>query len=58
MATRMVGVTATTLNSSTRRTCMRDPAEPRRRSTQTRVSRPASTAKSTSSTTRLASVSP
>ncbi len=54
-ATRIVGVTATTLNSITRRTCSREPAEPRRRSTQTRVSRPASTAPSTSSTTRLAS---
>ncbi len=40
-ATTMDGVTATTPNISTSRTCRRDPAEPRRRSTQTRVSRPA-----------------
>ena len=38
-ATTMDGVTATTPNISTRRTCRRDPAEPRRRSTQTRVTR-------------------
>ena len=57
IATTMAGVIATTLNSSTRRTCSRAPAEPRRRSAQTRVSRPASTAPSSSSTTRLASTS-
>ncbi len=54
-ASTMVGVTATTLNIITRRTCSRDPAEPRRRSTHTRVSRPASTAPSSKRTTRFAS---
>ena len=54
----MVGATATPLNRNTRRTCSRDPADPRRRSTQTRVSRPAATAPSISSTERLASTSP
>ena len=37
--------------------CRREPAEPRRRSAQTRVSRPASTTPSSSSTLRLASTS-
>ena len=54
-ATTMDGVTATTLNSSTSRTCSRAPAEPRRRSTHTRVSRPAKAAPSSSSTDTLAS---
>ncbi len=57
-ATTMVGATATPLNSNTSRTCSRDPADPRRRSTQTRVSRPASTAPSSSSTDRFASTRP
>ena len=56
-ATTIAGVTATTENSSTSRTCSREPAEPRRRSTHTRVSRPASTEPSASSTIRLASTS-
>ena len=54
----MVGMTATPENSSTSRMCSREPAEPRRRSTQTRVSRPASTAPSSSATTMFASTMP
>ncbi len=46
-------MTATTLNSNTSRTCMRAPAEPCRRATHTRVSRPASEAPSSSSTETL-----
>ena len=57
-ATRMVGATATPENSSTSRTCSREPAEPRRRSAQTRVSRPARIAPSNSNTERLARTSP
>ncbi len=57
-ATRIAGATATPPNSSTSRTCSRAPAEPRRRSTQTRVSRPASTATSSNTADRLASTSP
>ena len=53
----MVGATATPLNRNTSRTCRRDPADPRRRSTHTRVSRPASTAPNSSSTDKLASTS-
>ena len=49
----MVGATATPLNSMTKRTCNCDPAEPRRRSTQTRVKRTASTAPSSNSNDRL-----
>ena len=54
-ATTIVGVSATPLNSRTRRTCRRAPAEPRRRSTHMRVSRPASTAPSSRRETKFAS---
>ncbi len=57
-ATTIAGATATTLNSTTSRTCSRDPADPRLRSTQTWVTRPASTAPSSSSIERLASTGP
>src|ERR1700722_3606063 len=54
-ATRMVGATATPLNSITSRTWSCEPAEPRRRSTQTRVRRPARTAPNSNRTEILAS---
>src|SRR5580692_8801712 len=57
-ATRMVGSTATPLNRNTSRTCSRDPADPRRRSTHTRVKRAPSTAPSISNTDRLARIRP
>ena len=58
VAISMAGTTATTLNSSTSRTCRREPAAPRRRSTQTRTSRPARLASSSRITARLTSTMP
>src|SRR6516165_8856660 len=52
IATMIVGITAIRLNSTTSRICSREPARPRRRSAQTSMSRHATTAPSSSSSTR------
>ena len=51
-ATTMAGVTAIKLNSTTSRTCRREPAEPRRRAPHKPTMRRATTAPSISSSAR------
>ena len=58
MATIRVGVMVKTLHTSTRRMCRREPAAPRRRSSQSWVSRTASKATSATAITRSATSRP
>ena len=58
IATIRVGVMVKTLHTSTRRMCRREPAAPRRRSSQSWVSRTASSATSATAITRSATSSP
>ena len=58
IATISVGMTVKTLHSSTSRMCRREPAAPRRRSSQIWVIRPASIATSAMRITRSATSSP
>ena len=58
IATIRVGVMVKTLQTSTRRMCRREPAAPRRRSSQSCVSRTASNATKATAITRSATSSP
>ena len=58
METMMVGVMVKTLQTRTSRLCRRDPAAPRRRSSQSCVSRTASTATSVTAIRRSATSRP